>query len=537
VQMGHIIIASAVVLLWKMIEHRKKALRLFIFCSISFFIGLLPWFLTFLKDWSNLRSFKKAFIEAFFGKFQGIMLEGTLWHGIRELFYLIFKQTPGLYLICILAGIYFIIRRWKFSAESVGLLIAFGLNTWFFMFYNTWDRFAFLLPSFIMLIYCGTFGVDRIVNVLKSVYKKNKLAIDSNTAGSRWAGFFTKGIYIAALLLFVLSVLFPIYFYSNLSVWGNNPDSVWYRRYNNNHTINSHRVNEYIANPNKMNYTDVEEYANLLFWLLPVNSIYIDDDGRNFYPLNYYFQKYYKKRKDVSIVLINSWGLSGWGADRNVFSKLIRKAYLDNRNLFLASVGHPYSDFLREASQKKKYKFKRYNLDSKHWIYKLITIGEGENTESPLSGEFGIKISQAGGKADILKENVLFFKSAELIDQNMGGFGPYWENANQLFVAFSNISGLIEFLITSEKEMNFDLHVGLTTANDFGIIEFFLNKKKIIKNIDLFTKNVYIKKITAEGIKFNKGDNRLIIKVAGKNEKSSDMRMGLDYIEFIPSNM
>src|SRR5206468_10772158 len=43
-----------------------------------------------------------------------------------------------------------------------------------------------------------------------------------------------------------LSLLWTIFFYSHLSKWGENPNSIWYYHFNNNDTYNCYRGNEFI---------------------------------------------------------------------------------------------------------------------------------------------------------------------------------------------------------------------------------------------------------------------------------------------------
>ena len=240
-----------------------------------------------------------------------------------------------------------IARQWRASASLLALLVVFATNTFFFMTYNTWDKFAFLLPSFIILAFVGVFAVR---------------------ATLRWAARSSARSFVVASVVGV-SVMTPPYLYAQLSRWGANP-GYWNARYNNNYTFNTHDCAVYITNPNKGNYGDIATFADLVFELLPKNAILVDSDSRTYYPLRY-FQVYENARPDIRLRLVNSWGFDDWGLSRQDFSRLLERVYLNGEELFLVSLAHPFVDFLAQENVEGRYEFQPFELETGRWIYRL----------------------------------------------------------------------------------------------------------------------------------------------------------------------
>jgi len=377
-QMGIVAVGAAAYLVFHLAVRVKnhsyrEAGKVFGLSSLFFVIGFSLFLGVFLRDVMRSGNFQATFKTALGGDFQSIMFKGTFVRAFFDLIYLILKQFPSPFILAVFYGAVLLVRNWKIK-PLLALGAMFLLNTIFFMYYNTWDKFAFLLPSFIVLAYLGSFGINRAVEKLRDW---NSLVL-----------------YLSAGVLFLVSLISPIYLYSNLSKWGSTY-WFWSARYNNNYTINTHDCAGYIANPNKRNYRDVEEYSNLIFQKLPANSIYIDDDSRVFYPINHYFQKYYNKRQDIKTFIINSWGFSSWGLDKNAFSEQLDKAFLQNQELFLVSLDFPFNDFLNTAFQKRKYRFERYYLNSGRYVYRMQNSKDVAEKKINLS-EPGIKDLKTG---------------------------------------------------------------------------------------------------------------------------------------------
>jgi hypothetical protein len=231
-----------------------------------------------------------------------------------------------------------------------------ALNTGFFALYDTWDRYAFLLPTFIMFAFAGSLAVDDLWGRLEG-------------GGAR------RAPRAALVALMLISLLVPPWFYSRLADWGSEPGFLS-RRYGHEYHGNVVNFAEYLANPNKRHWNDAEEYANLLFETLPKNAVYIDDSSRTYYPV-FYFRRYFHKRLDLKVHLVNAWGFSNWGLGRKEFTGKIREAWRKDRNLYLPSLRQPFRRLLRPIELgSAKPTFEIITLDERRYIYRLVTARE-----------------------------------------------------------------------------------------------------------------------------------------------------------------
>ena len=319
-------------------------------CFAAFGLGALPYVALFLRDVGR-DGFRHTLWQATGGPFHDIMLQGDFLPGLQDVAYLVALQFPSVYLVAVAFGVVGLVRSWKASPSLFALLAILGLNTIFFMTYNTWDKFAFLLPSFIILAFTGVFTVERVLQWTSG------RALRTTTV----------------IILVASSVMTPVYLYAQLSRWGAQP-GFWHARYNNNYTFNTHNCAEYIANPNKGTYRDIAVFAERILETLPQGAILVDSDSRTFYPLRY-LQVYEGWRPDIRLRLVNSWGFENWGLSKQDFFELVERAYRGNEDLSIVSLGHPFEELLATDALKDRYRFDRRSLDSERWIYKLALSG------------------------------------------------------------------------------------------------------------------------------------------------------------------
>src|SRR5262249_35166877 len=143
------------------------------------------------------------------GQFHSIMFKANWGRAIPDVLFLIGLQFPSVYLLAIAAGIVLMVRAWRGSPSLYAVATMFFVNTLFFITYDTWDRFAFLLPSFLMLSFAASFAVDALVR----------------RAGGR------PVLMAAVAALAILAVASPIYLYAHTAQWGRNPQSFWHKHY------------------------------------------------------------------------------------------------------------------------------------------------------------------------------------------------------------------------------------------------------------------------------------------------------------------
>jgi hypothetical protein len=193
----------------------------------------------------------------------------------------------------------------------------------------------------------------------------------------------------------VLVVAMPAYLDAQLSRWGRDPGP-FHARWNNDYTENTHDAAAYIANPDKRHWNDAEEFAGLLFERLPRGAVYIDDDSRLYYPIDY-LRRHRDRRSDLHVRMINSWGFSGWGLSEAQFTHHLRRAHDTDRPLFVVTLDWPFRHFIaRAAEQGVPTRFERFELDSQRWIYRLRTRAELGGAEAPLADRPNVRALWTG---------------------------------------------------------------------------------------------------------------------------------------------
>ena len=351
VQLGILLAGACTFLLVHGLQSEKEPVKWIVRagtrCVSAFALGFIPYLVLLIHD-SVKYGFLDVVSRATGGQFHSIMFKANWGRAIPDVLFLIGLQFPGVYLVAIVAGIVLMARAWRGSPALYALALMFCVNTLFFMTFDTWDRFAFLLPSFLMLSFAASFAVDALVRRARG----------------------RPALAAAVAALWVLAVGAPIYLYAHTARWGRDPQSVWHRHYNNDYTANNYDQAEYTANPNRRNYRDVTYFAEELFRKLPRNSVLLDTDSRTLYPLRY-IQTYENQRPDIKLRLYNSWGFSNWGVSPEQVLDGFDEAYQRRANLFITTTDHPFKELIDVANTKRDYHFEKYPLDDRLYIYRL----------------------------------------------------------------------------------------------------------------------------------------------------------------------
>ena len=168
VQMGILAAGAAAGLAGHLLVTRRSGeargpARLVLACAASFLAGFAPYAVTFAFDARRYGGLGPALRQALGGDFQSVIAKGSPGAALADVAYLAVLQFPSPFLLAVAAGVVLLWRRWRSSPALLGLATAFAVNTAFFAFYNTWDKFAFLLPSFVMLAFAGSFAVEEAV--------------------------------------------------------------------------------------------------------------------------------------------------------------------------------------------------------------------------------------------------------------------------------------------------------------------------------------------------------------------------------------
>jgi len=72
----------------------------------------------------------------------------------------------------------------------------------------------------------------------------------------------------------------------------------------------------------------------------------------------------------------------------------------------------------------------------------------------------------------------------------------------------------------------------MTKARDYGKVSFYLNGRKAELTFDGYNPSVIHTVASIGKVKLNAGDNTLIIRIIGKNEKATNYMVGVDKLTF-----
>ncbi|MDX1735939.1 MAG: DUF2723 domain-containing protein, partial [Halioglobus sp.] len=149
------------------LRRERAPLRLFLHCGIALLVGLAPWIATVLHDYSQSGDLALTLKMATVGVFGGTMFSVSFLQGLQDTAFVYFLEYPHLFLPVPFIGIYFAGRRmgWASPAFWGVFTYVFG-NSAFFAYYSTWDRFAFLLQSFMLLTFFGAFALASLFEYL-----------------------------------------------------------------------------------------------------------------------------------------------------------------------------------------------------------------------------------------------------------------------------------------------------------------------------------------------------------------------------------
>jgi hypothetical protein len=382
-QMGVVVLAAAAALaVWVRERVRRGAgrevLPVVARCGAAFLVGVVPWAATFASDAAREHSVGGALSQALGGEFKGVMFAERPGHALADVLFLVGIQFPSLLLPFVAAGPFFLARRWKDAKSLAGLAVLFAVNTGFFAFYGTWDKFAFLLPSFMVLALAAAFALAPLDQWLE-----------------RRPAFARSGVAAALLAAFVVP---PPVVYAHLEAWG--ASGGVFARYAPTYAANLFDVGKYVANPDRRGFREFEDFAAALFARLPPGAVYVDDDSRSYYPLKY-LQIYEGGRADVRVELVNAWGIENWGLDPAGFAELLRAAHDRDGGLFLPTLESPYLGWLLRPENVERYRFRRFPLDERRYVYRLVTAGEEKALAPELPRDPVLVVGRRVGSAGV----------------------------------------------------------------------------------------------------------------------------------------
>jgi hypothetical protein len=107
-----------------------------------------------------------------------------------------------------------------------------------------------------------------------------------------------------------------------------------------------------------------------------------------------------------------------------------------------------------------------------------------------------------------------------------------WSNDEQLWWTKGKIGEKLVLALPVKEDGKFELQAVLTKARDYGIVQLYLDDKKLGEPIDLYNPEVVPTKVLTLGTQeLTKGEHKLTVEIVGANEKAVKAYMfGLDYV-------
>ena len=255
----------------------RERLRRLLKLALAYGAGILPYAILFARDMLR-RGGVSAAEEVAGGEFARIFftVNAAQVAATARLFMLQWGW-PSLFLVWAAWGVWQLFRGPQWRCTRTAILVGFLVNTGFFAFYPTWDKFAFLLPSFIIVSLLGAAGLAAAWAVARRRAAGRVAFLAVNVAALAWA---------------------PVFFarLPDIAVGS----KLWSRYQVNDALRLSVGDGRYLANPDKSNHTIVERYIAAMEERLPPQATLIDHAGATFFQFRH-AQSFRGWRPDVSL--------------------------------------------------------------------------------------------------------------------------------------------------------------------------------------------------------------------------------------------
>ncbi len=116
--------------------------------------------------------------------------------------------------------------------------------------------------------------------------------------------------------------------------------------------------------------------------------------------------------------------------------------------------------------------------------------------------------------------------------QDISGFGGEFSRGKQVWLRPAKSGSMAEFALPRKiKPGKYNLTLWVICSWDYGTVQWSLNGKPLSEPIDSYSPQVVSKKVNCGVVEIQTGQNRLSIKLIGKNEKSTGYFAGLDALK------
>jgi hypothetical protein len=144
-----------------------------------------------------------------------------------------------------------------------------------------------------------------------------------------------------------------------------------------------------------------------------------------------------------------------------------------------------------------------------------------------------IKIFRVKGAIEGEKMKILAKTGGNAARQDLSGFGVNWSNEAHLWWIEGKPGDTLNLAVPVKKTGAYKLKMQLTKAIDYGVVQLYLDGKKLGGLIDLYNNGVVATGVLDMGIHtLSKGQHTLRVEIVGANEKAVKKYMfGLDYLK------
>jgi len=208
-------------------------------------------------------------------------------------------------------------------------------------------------------------------------------------------------------------------------------------------------------------------------------------------------------------ISVNRWHITDNVPFQSSFEAAIEKYYPNGKPTLYASTVYWY----QAAGQSDPYESVPVEQRKGYW-------GEIEvfKVEGALEGEKLKILAKTAGRAEL---------------QDMYGFGTGWSGDAHLWWIEAKPGDTLDLAVPVQKAGTYRLKMQLTKAIDYGIVQLYLDGKKLGEPIDLFNNGVVATGALDMGIhELSEGEHKLRFEIVGANEKAvKNYMLGLDYLK------
>jgi len=207
-------------------------------------------------------------------------------------------------------------------------------------------------------------------------------------------------------------------------------------------------------------------------------------------------------------VSVNRWHITDNVPFQKSFEAAIEKYYPNHKPTLYAATAYWY----QAAGQADPYQPAPVTERKGYWseikVFKVKGALEGEKLKI---------LSKTGGTAN---------------RQDLSGFGTNWSGEAHLWWIEGKPGDTLQLAVPVQKTAAYRLKMQLTKAIDYGVVQLYLDGKKLGGPIDLYNDGVIPTGVLDMGIhELSKGEHKLRVEIVGANQKAIKKYMfGIDYL-------